>query len=150
MVSSEYTSAIAGLRDRLASEPSDPKIVHLAKKLGSLPKEGLYVGEFKGGGLYLLLFLHPDGRLLAFNVLFDELDEYDAATERDWGLKIGSKRYPELAAWISPKPAEGAVPCPVCGGSGWDPELPGESACADCNGRGWQDAVALAEAASVP
>ena len=66
-----------------------------------------FSGEFVSDGRYLLLFLHPDSRLSTYNVFFDEVNQFDAATERDWALRIGSRRHPELAAWITPPPADG-------------------------------------------
>lgn len=137
-MSPEYSRAIITLRDRQLAAPPDPEVGGLAKRLGPLPREALFVGKFAGDGRYLLLFLHPDGRLLTYNVFFDETNEFAGATERDWGLRVGSGRYPELVAWITPRPA-GATTCADCGGRGWVPGGPGETACPDCDGRGWRE-----------
>jgi hypothetical protein len=117
VVSSDYSRVIATLRDRQRAAPSDPAVAGLAKRLGSLAQEALFAGKFVGDGRYLLLFRHPDGRLLTFNVFFDEVNEFAGEFERFWALRIGSRRHPELAAWIPPRPPEGAVTYADCGGA---------------------------------
>ncbi len=62
----------------------------------------------------LWFFMHPDGRLLAFNLFVDEVTA-EFTEERDvaFGLRLGSDRYPELEELL-PERVNGAVECKGC------------------------------------
>lgn len=138
MVSSEYSSLINRLLERQQSAEVDPAVQHLVGQFDELVDDALFIGEFTGGGYYLQLFLYPDGRSANFNMLFDEVNEYTDSDVRDWALRIGSGRYPELVHCITPRPSTGTTTCIGCEGTGWSPEAERQTACADCNGRGWR------------
>lgn len=83
------------------------------------------------------LFLHPKGRVLTYDLYGEEVTaELDAEHDLDYGLRVGSPRFPELESLMSPRPRE-ATGCDVCEGKGWFGEGKNWVACNICWGRGW-------------
>lgn len=82
-------------------------------------------------------YLHPDGRLIRYSTFVEEVD---AINDDEWslayGLRIGSKKYPEFAALIPPRP-ENATTCSSCKGTGQVIDKEGWNACWHCFGLGW-------------
>lgn len=102
----------------------------LARELGALPL---------GTAELLWFFLHPGGRLLAFNLAVDEVTaEFTDQRDLAFGLRLGSDRYPELEALLPERPND-AIGCVGCDESGWAKGNDGTRyACGECHGRGWR------------
>jgi hypothetical protein len=152
VVTPAFTELVTRLRDAyLASVPKDARRKHARHIQMMLPPEQLeqeidneeaeLSRQFEALPLgvvqFIWLFLHPEGRTLAFNLLFDEVTaEFTESHELDYGLRIGSKRFPELESLITPRP-QGATDCGVCAGKGWSEDDKNWVTCEHCWGRGW-------------
>src|SRR5262249_7106825 len=152
VVTSAFTKLVTRLRDTyLDSVPKDASRKHARHIQMMLPPEQLeqetnneeaeLARQFQALPLgiveYLWFLLHPEGRVLMFNLLYDEVtEEVSEAHALDYGLRIGSKRLPELESLITPRPS-GATDCVVCAGKGWSERAERTVTCEHCWGRGW-------------
>jgi hypothetical protein len=134
MVTPAFTALVTRLRDAYLDSPKklDPdfgdEALEWAREFEALP-----LGVVDN----LCLFLHPEGRVLAYNLYFEEVTaEFDKEHELDHGLRVGSRHFPELESLLSPRPRE-ATDCDVCEGKGWFGEGKSWVACNICWGRGW-------------
>jgi hypothetical protein len=135
VVSRAFTALVTRLRDawldspkKLAPDFVDDEALEWAREFEALP---LGVVD------HLCLFLHPEGRVLAYHLFFEEVTaEFDKEHELDHGLRVGSKHFPELKSLLSPRPLK-ARDCDVCEGMGWFGEGKNWVACNICWGRGW-------------
>lgn len=140
MVTPQFTETVTLLRDRYLHDvdkrqqekgrlPIGERLAReIAVERGMLPV---------GTEAFLEFYLHPDGRLLFYNTLMEEVweqrgDQWSLAL----GLRIGSRRYPELEKLLPPPP-RGAVECVDCGGAGCVSAHSETAACWKCSGLGW-------------
>jgi hypothetical protein len=87
--------------------------------------------------VWFLFFLHPEGRVLLFDLTQDEVvEESDHECDLAHALRLGSKRYPELADFIPPRPQGGTV-CASCQGAGKSTADEEWAPCQECYGQGW-------------
>src|SRR4051812_23815677 len=129
MISTELAETLTHLRDTyLASAPDDITRVGIRSEESPWPKrwprnelelsyhyQALPVGTV----VWFLHFLHPEGRVLLFDLAHDEIaEETDDPFTMGYALRLGSKRYPELAAFLPPPP-DGSTVCSACGGTGF-------------------------------
>ncbi len=131
MAQASFKTVVTRLRDAfLATDPQDEE-GRLVRELGALSL---------GTVDELWFFLHPDGRLLAFNLFFDEVTaEFTEMRDLAYGLRVGSLQYPELEGLMPERPT-GALDCQRCAGIGRGRKSDGSRyACGWCHGRGWTE-----------
>ena len=90
-----------------------------------------------GGSMYV----RPDGTVLtevrdSGEGLVEELDPKNRCA----GLVNGTKKYPELAAFL-PQRSANSKACIACAGTGWLTLRKQSIVCAECSGLGWSDAA---------
>ena len=131
MAKASLQTMITRLRDAfLATNPAGEE-GKLSRELDALPL---------GTAEEFWFFMHPDGRLLAFNLFVNEVTaEFTGERDVAFGLRLGSDRYPELEELLPERVIE-AVECKGCLGTGWALESDGSRyACGWCHGRGWSE-----------
>lgn len=81
-------------------------------------------------------YLHPEGRLLFYNTLVEEVwEQRDDPWSLALGLRIGSRQYPELQTLLPS--SNGSAECVACAGAGQVSRDSETAACWDCHGLGW-------------
>ena len=139
----EFTALVTSLRDRYFQAIADREQAGEDLDIGERLERD-FAAEHQalplGAEYFLEYYLHPDGRLIVYTTVTEEVE----AERRDpWGLahglRIGSKRYPELESLLPPRPA-GATSCAACHGTGRVTKGDDWQACWQCNGLGWHPA----------
>lgn len=90
------------------------------------------------GGPFYAFYVRHDGVLLQWDYDWgDELREVHDPDTQDLALRAGTRRRPELASMMTPRPTD-ADACPRCAGSGWEHVADVRIVCQPCAGRGWR------------
>jgi hypothetical protein len=140
MATPEFAALVTSLRDNYLRSTAERQ-----ESEGRLPIGQRLEYEFAqerqalplGMEYFLQFYLHPDGRLIAYSTLTEEVTaEYTDLFDLAYGLRIGSRRHPELESLLPPRP-ENATPCAACGQAGRLADGQTWHACWQCHGLGW-------------
>lgn len=128
-MNARFQEVVNRLLERFRQNTPPCEALDLAKTLDALPLDSVE---------YLWFFMHPDGKLLAFNLFFDEVTaEFTDLRDIAYGLRVGAEHYPELLALMPSRP-EDSTGCKSCDEKGWYFGDSGQRyACGDCHGCGW-------------
>lgn len=130
--SPELAARIQAWIDELPTEGPTNDLNVLSRDLGALPLRSTW---------NYLWALRPDGTVLwiVFLAHGQPANPETDPVARYVALERGSRKYPELAVLVPPRP-EGLTSCDLCGGTGWVAESSAQhlpTLCLRCNGLGW-------------
>jgi hypothetical protein len=80
--------------------------------------------------------LDANGDVWQRPVWADALTRVEDGPEKVLAIALGTRRLPELAAWL-PSPPANIIECSYRGGRGWFPAVDSCPGCSYCSGLGW-------------
>jgi hypothetical protein len=140
MATPEFTALVTSLRDNYLRSAAEAEQSEERLPLGerleyefAQERQALPLGMVA----FLQFYLHPDGRLIAYSTLTEEVTaEYTDLFDLAYGLRVGSRHHPELESLIPAQP-DNATPCVACSNTGRMEDGDSWDACWQCHGLGW-------------